>query len=62
MQITERSGSPIAPTLLEYIVQFVMSSESMAPKSPNRAPEAPTEILLLRKRAESMLPPKPDMR
>lgn len=32
-------------TLFAYIVQFVMSSESMLPSKPKRAPDAPTEIL-----------------
>jgi hypothetical protein len=30
--------------LLEYIVQFMSSSESMDPSRPNKAPEAPTEM------------------
>lgn len=39
-----------------------MSSETIAPKSPKRAPDAPTEMPFLMKRAESMLPPNPDKR
>lgn len=39
-----------------------MSSESIAPKSPKRAPDAPTEMLVLMKKADSMLPPNPDKR
>lgn len=38
----------------------MMSSESIDPRSPNRAPEAPTEMLFLRRRAERTAPPKPD--
>ena len=49
-------------TLLEYIVQFVISSDSIAPRSPKRAPEAPTEIWSLRNRDDSTLPPNPDTR
>jgi hypothetical protein len=30
--------------LLEYIVQFMSSSDSMDPSRPNKAPEAPTEM------------------
>lgn len=51
-------------TLFAYIVQFVMSSESIAPKSPKSAPEAPTDMVGfsagLRLRDESKLPPKPE--
>lgn len=43
------------------MVQLAISSESMAPNNPKRAPEAPTEILSSRKRADIILPPKPDM-
>lgn len=49
-------------TLLEYIVQFVISSASIAPRSPKRAPEAPTEMWFLINRDDSILPPKPDKR
>lgn len=45
-----------------YIVQLVKSSESIAPRSPNKAPEAPTEMLFLMKRAERTLPPNPERR
>jgi len=34
----------------------------MAPRSPNRAPEAPTDILFFMKSDDSMLPPNPDTR
>ena len=50
----------ICLTLLAYIVQFVMSSESMAPSSPKSAPDAPTEMLDLMKRADIRLPPSPE--
>jgi hypothetical protein len=44
------------------MVQFVMSSESIDPSKPNRAPDAPTETpLFLKKRAERTFPPNPDM-
>jgi len=49
-------------TLLEYIVQFVISSDSIAPRSPKRAPEAPTEIWSMINRDDSTLPPNPDTR
>lgn len=39
-----------------------MSSDSIDPRSPNKAPEAPTEILFLKRRAERTLPPNPDTR
>lgn len=32
----------------------------MDPSRPNKAPEAPTEMLFLRRRAERTLPPNPD--
>lgn len=32
----------------------------MAPSKPNSAPEAPTETVALRKRADNKLPPNPD--
>ena len=32
-------------TLSVYIVQFVRSSDNIAPRSPNNAPDAPTEML-----------------
>lgn len=44
------------------MVQLVISSDNIAPKSPKRAPEAPTEILFLTKREERTLPPNPDTR
>jgi hypothetical protein len=44
------------------MLQFVISSESIAPRSPKRAPEAPTEMLFLINREESTLPPNPDRR
>ena len=40
--------------------QFVISSESIAPRSPKRAPEAPTEMLFLMNKEDSTLPPNPD--
>lgn len=49
-------------TLLEYIVQFVISSDSIAPRSPKRAPEAPTEVWSLINRHDRTLPPNPDTR
>ena len=42
------------------MVQFVKSSESIAPSRPNKAPEAPTEMLLWMNNAESILPPSPE--
>lgn len=39
-----------------------MSSENIAPRSPNKAPEAPTEMLFIKRRAERTEPPKPDSR
>ncbi|WVZ17065.1 hypothetical protein V8G54_010047 [Vigna mungo] len=50
-----------AASLFSYIVQLVMSSESMPPSKPKSAPEAPTEMFDWMKRAESKLPPNPDM-
>lgn len=51
-------------TLFAYIVQFVMSSESIAPKSPKSAPEAPTDMVGFSAGLifsdESKLPPNPD--
>ena len=47
-------------TLFAYIVQFVMSSESIPPSKPKSAPEAPTEILDWIKSDDNILPPKPD--
>lgn len=44
------------------MVQFVISSDSIAPRRPKRAPEAPTEMLFLIKREDSILPPNPDNR
>lgn len=38
-----------------------MSSDSMPPSNPKSAPEAPTEMFDWMKRAESKLPPNPDM-
>jgi len=38
-----------------------MSSESMPPSKPKSAPEAPTEMFDWMKRAESKLPPNPDI-
>lgn len=38
-----------------------MSSESMLPSKPKSAPEAPTEIFDCINRAESKLPPNPEM-
>lgn len=49
-------------TLSVYMVQFVISSESIDPRRPNRAPDAPTETEFLTKRAETMLPPIPETR
>lgn len=49
-------------TLLVYIVQFVKSSDNIAPRSPNNAPEAPTEMLFLMNRDERTLPPNPAIR
>lgn len=46
---------------MAYIVQFVMSSESIPPSRPKSAPEAPTEILDWIKRDDNMLPPKPEI-
>jgi len=37
------------------------SSDSMPPSKPNNAPEAPTDILSGMNRADSKLPPKPDI-
>lgn len=48
-------------TLLAYIVQFVRSSESMPPSKPNRAPEAPTEIVVRMNKDDNKLPPTPDI-
>lgn len=48
-------------TLLSYIDQLVMSSDSMPPSKPKRALEAPTEILCWMNRDESKLPPNPDI-
>ena len=48
-------------TLLAYIVQLVMSSESMPPSNPKSAPEAPTEMFDWRKSADIKLPPNPEM-
>lgn len=48
-------------TLLSYIDQLVMSSDSMPPSKPKRALEAPTEILFWMNRDESKLPPNPDI-
>lgn len=42
--------------------QLVMSSESMAPRRPKSAPEAPTETPFLMKSTDRMLPPSPDTR
>lgn len=47
-------------TLSVYIVQFVKSSDNIAPRSPNKAPDAPTEMLFCMKREDNMLPPKPE--
>ncbi|KAK8511940.1 hypothetical protein V6N12_074629 [Hibiscus sabdariffa] len=49
-------------TLFVYMVQFVISSESIAPRSPKRAPDAPTEMSFRINREESTLPPNPDKR
>jgi hypothetical protein len=49
-------------TLFVYMVQFVISSESIAPRRPNKAPDAPTDILFLMKREERTLPPNPERR
>lgn len=38
---------------------MVKSSDSIEPRRPKRAPEAPTEILFLINREDSMLPPSP---
>ena len=38
-----------------------MSSESMPPSNPKSAPEAPTEIFDWIKRADSKLPPNPEI-
>ena len=39
-----------------------MSSESMAPSNPKRAPEAPTEIEPCKNRADITDPPSPEIR
>lgn len=44
------------------MLQFVISSDSIDPSKPNRAPDAPTETPFLKKRAERTLPPNPDTR
>lgn len=44
------------------MVQLVSSSAVIAPRIPNRAPDAPTEILFCMKRADKTLPPNPDIR
>lgn len=41
----ETGGMPILLTLFVYMDQFVISSESIAPRSPNSAPDAPTVTL-----------------
>lgn len=38
-----------------------MSSESMPPSNPKRAPEAPTEMFSWMKRPDNRLPPNPEM-
>lgn len=43
------------------MVQLVRSSESIEPRRPKRAPEAPTEIPLLINNEDNMLPPIPDI-
>lgn len=48
-------------TLFSYIVQFVMSSDSIEPNSPNSAPEAPTDIFDTINREDSKLPPTPEI-
>lgn len=48
-------------TLFSYIVQFMRSSESMAPSKPNNAPEAPTEMVVLTNKEDNKLPPIPDI-
>jgi len=40
----------------------VKSSESIEPRRPKRAPEAPTEILFLINNDDNILPPIPDNR
>jgi hypothetical protein len=49
-------------TLFVYMVQLVKSSDSMAPRRPKRAPEAPTEMLFLMNSDERTLPPMPETR
>lgn len=49
-------------TLLAYILQLVISSDSIPPNSPKSAPEAPTEMFDCMKRADKILPPNPEMR
>lgn len=49
-------------TLFVYMIQLVISSESIAPRSPKRAPEAPTEMLFRINREEITLAPNPDKR
>lgn len=44
------------------MVQLVINSDSIAPRSPNKAPDAPTEILFLMKRDDRILPPNPESR
>lgn len=39
-----------------------MSSASIAPRSPKRAPEAPTDMWFPRKRHDNTLPPNPETR
>ena len=43
------------------MVQFVMSSDNIAPSNPKSALEAPTDIFDWINRAESKLPPNPEM-
>lgn len=47
-------------TLFAQFDQFVMSSESMAPKNPKSAPEAPTDIDFPIEIEDIKLPPKPE--
>lgn len=61
LQAQKSSKRSSINTLLEYNVQFVMSSESIAPSKPKSAPEAPTEMFDWMKRPEKILPPNPEM-
>jgi hypothetical protein len=59
--ICEKIAYILELTLFSYIVQFVMSSDSMEPNSPNSAPEAPTDIFDTINKDDSKLPPTPEI-